>query len=190
MLFFLPPLVLSHSRGVCSFQFPSVFWVEFGIHVCLRMSVTNLSQTLWQCFCFFPCLSCDPVFSFPFFCSFPQGLAHLKLQSRGMGPVFLFSFVLFFSFLFFPISLLPKSPLHNPIIPTISYTIRCCSSVWFPPFPASCVHPHVCVTPVLCNGQHPDPQPWSLQPRPKVKLLWSYCLHWFWSACFSAVQGR
>lgn len=128
MLFFLPPLVLSHSRGVCSFQFPSVFWVEFGIHVCLRMSVTNLSQTLWQCFCFFPCLSCDPVFSFPFFCSFPQGLAHLKLQSRGMGPVFLFSFVLFFSFLFFPISLLPKSPLHNPIIPTISYTIRCCSS--------------------------------------------------------------
>lgn len=46
-------------------------------------------------FVFSPCVFYDPLFSLfsLFFCSFPQGLAHLMLKSQGMGPCpLLFSF--------------------------------------------------------------------------------------------------
>lgn len=56
------------------------------IHVCPRMSVTNCSPTLWQWFFSFPCLFMTSFFPFfLFFCSFLQGLAHLTLNSQGMG---------------------------------------------------------------------------------------------------------
>lgn len=114
MLFFLNPPHLtqevffffcyySFSRSLSlSFSF-FTFDLNSDIRICPRMSVTNCSPTLWQCF-FSSRAFYDLLFS-PSFCSFflffPfQGLAHLTLNDQGMGS-FLFIWVLSSFFFFF-----------------------------------------------------------------------------------------
>ncbi len=86
----------------CVFILPSSFFpsplvsFKFGIRVCLRMSVTNCSQTLWQCFSFPPVPFLWPsYFFFSFFLFFPSrsGAPDVKEPRYGASPVsFSFSF--------------------------------------------------------------------------------------------------
>lgn len=80
-LSFFPPqhLLLPSLEEVCIYFtfllfFPSpLVSFKFGIRVCLRMSVTNCSQTLWQCFSFPPVPFLWPsYFFFSFFLFFPS----------------------------------------------------------------------------------------------------------------------
>ncbi len=166
-LFYLPPF----------FPSPLVSF-KFGIRVCLRMSVTNCSQTLWQCFSFPPVPFYDPLISFfPFSCFFLQGLAHLTLKSQGMGPL-PFPFLFLFRFPLY----VPNPCFHNsfdlPYFPSISL------SRWFLcPFILCylCVLHVRLLTPVLSTGPAPGAAPLMATPAAGNALTFSLtCLFWSW----------
>lgn len=88
-----------------------------------RMSVTNCSPTLWQCFFSSRAVYDLLFFLFLFFFSvfFPfQGLAHLTLNDQGMGSFF-FILVMIFFFFFFVEEL--TQPLHPQPHRTMAFAI-------------------------------------------------------------------
>lgn len=132
-------------------------------------------------FVFSPCVFYDPLFSLfsLFFCSFPQGLAHLMLKSQGMGPC-----PLLFSFFFPSLSLcflnsfpsifqkkkltfllfaLFSTPTPVPPLPFLSR-----------PYPAGSVSSHslLCVSVCPSCAPHPCPVHW---PSPRTCSTEGHC---------------
>lgn len=186
-LSFLSPqhLLLPFLEEVCVYFtfllfFPSpLVSFKFGIRVCLRMSVTNCSQTLWQCFSFPPVPFLWPsYFFFSFFLFFPSrsGAPDVKEPRYGASPIS-------FSFFFFDSPLFVPNPcFHNsfnlPYFPSISL------SRWFLcPF----ILCYLCVlhvrlhTPVLSTGPAPGAAPLMATPAAGNALTLSLtCLFWSW----------
>lgn len=111
----LPPLSSLEMFVSLSLIFPLYFSLNFDIRTypkgCLSQTAVQHCDNAFV----LPNLFMNFLFSYPFFCSFPQGLAHLMLNRQGMGSIVL---------------LFPPSHLNTQR----SFSLLCCTNISSPLF--------------------------------------------------------
>lgn len=111
----LPPLSSLEMFVCLSLIFPLYFSLNFDIRTypqgCLSQTAVQHCDNAFV----LPNLFMNFLFSYPFFCSFPQGLAHLMLNRQGMGSIVL---------------LFPPSHLNTQR----SFGLLCCTNISSPLF--------------------------------------------------------